>query len=853
MLASDTLLQNRYRILEMVGRGGMGEVYRAHDPRLDRTVAVKTLSQALTSDDSFIARFEHEARTVAGLSHAGIVPIYDVGQDRGIPFLVMKFIEAGSLADLLKEGNDLPLDQKVRILEQVALAVDYAHGRGLVHRDIKPANILLGNDGEAYLTDFGLVKAEDINLTMPGQVMGTPAYMAPEQITGEPISPATDVYALGVVAFELLAGRTPFQGTMTSVFDGHVRREPPALRDFNPGLPPVVEAVMRQVLTKDPQLRPAFAAAFVAMLRRALAGSAVGVTLEGAAATVMEPPAWALAPERISRAPESAPSSPPATSLKEKSRSGWLLGGLAGALALCVCSILAISGLGLLSSITGGKPLPTIPGTAMVDVIVPPSSGAVSTLQEVRAATIQIEAQGTFVDPQVGLQMNVAGRGSGFIIDPSGIAVTNNHVVTGAALLRVYVAGETQPRNARVLGVAECSDLAVIQIEGNDFPYVDWFDGAIDVGLDIYAAGFPLGDPEYTLTRGVVSKARANGLSNWAALEWVLEHDAAINPGSSGGPLVNPEGKLVGVNYAGSSTTNQYFAISRDLAIPLIEQLRHGQNVHSIGVNGTAVRNDQGLSGIWVASVKSGSPADRAGVRPGDIITSMEGLLLAIDGTMSDYCSILRSRDAEETVTVQVLRYETAEILEGQLNGRVLEPKFSFAQELDAQVSDSGAREEYSSYRPISDNSQAIVMEVPTIWQDVDGSLWLDDGEVLGASMAASANLERFYATWEEPGVFFAASRSLVGVFDEDSLLDLFTFADNCSYEGRYDYYDALYTGAYDIWDDCGRIGTMLVILAVAPADRSFLGFMQVQVVSTADLEALDRIFNTFQIVGNLP
>lgn len=857
MLASETLLQNRYRILEMVGRGGMGEVYRAHDPRLDRIVAVKTLSQALTSDDSFIARFEHEARTVAGLSHAGIVPIYDVGQERGVPFLVMKFIEAGSLADLIKRGHDLSLKQKVQILEQVASALDYAHGRNLVHRDIKPANILLGNDGEAYITDFGLVKAEDISLTMPGQVMGTPAYMAPEQILGETISPATDLYALGVVAYELLGGRAPFQGSMTSVFDGHVRREPPPLRELNPALPAAVEGVMRQALAKEPQLRPPGAAAFVAALYRSLASSAVGQPLEPVAATVVEPPAWAAPPAQTAAAQESA-AAPPASAVagsaptKEKSRSTVLLGGLAAALALCVCSIVGVSALGYFSALNTDRPATTIPGTAVADVV-EVTVGAVSSLQAVRDATIQIEAQGSFVDPQVGLQMNVAGRGSGFIIDRSGIAVTNNHVVTGAALLRVYLAGETQPRNARVLGVAECSDLAVIQIEGDDFPYLDWLDGAIDVGLDIYAAGFPLGDPEYTLTRGVVSKARANGLSNWAALESVLEHDAVINPGSSGGPLVNPQGRLVGVNYAGSSATNQYFAISRDLAIPLIEQLRNGQNIHSIGVNGTAVNNDQGLSGIWVASVKSGSPADRAGVRPGDIITAMEGLLLATDGTMSDYCSILRSRDAEETITLQVLRYETAEILEGQLNGRVLEPKFSFAQELDDQVSDSGASDGYGGYRTISDNSQAIFMEVPATWQDIDGSLWLDEDEVLGASIGASANLDRFYSTWEEPGVFFAASRSLVGVFDEDSLLDLFTFAENCSYEERYDYRDALYSGAYDVWYDCGNVGTILIVLAVSPADRSFLGFMQVQIVSTADLEALDKIFNTFQVVGNLP
>ncbi|WP_343390223.1 serine protease [Candidatus Amarobacter glycogenicus] len=139
---------------------------------------------------------------------------------------------------------------------------------------------------------------------------------------------------------------------------------------------------------------------------------------------------------------------------------------------------------------------------------------------------------------------NAAGRGSGFIIDPSGIAVTNNHVVTGAALLKVWVGGESQPRNARILGVSGGADLAVIDIEGDGFPYLDWYTGSVDVGLDVYAAGFPLGDPEYTLTRGIVSKARTSGETSWASVDDVIEHDATINPGNSGGPLLTSDGKL---------------------------------------------------------------------------------------------------------------------------------------------------------------------------------------------------------------------------------------------------------------------------------------------------------------------
>jgi len=217
-------------------------------------------------------------------------------------------------------------------------------------------------------------------------------------------------------------------------------------------------------------------------------------------------------------------------------------------------------------------------------------TGAVSRLEDIKQAVVQIVAEGTFIDPEFGLQVNAAGSGSGFIIDPSGIAVTNNHVVTGAALLKVFLAGEQNPRNARVLGASECSDLAVIDIDGEGFPFLDWHSGGIDVGLQVYAAGFPLGDPEFTLTQGIVSKAQADGESDWASVDSVLEHDATINPGNSGGPLVSESGQVVGVNYASSSLFSQYFAISRDEALEVIDRLQAGENVESIGSSPPMVR-----------------------------------------------------------------------------------------------------------------------------------------------------------------------------------------------------------------------------------------------------------------------
>ncbi len=307
------------------------------------------------------------------------------------------------------------------------------------------------------------------------------------------------------------------------------------------------------------------------------------------------------------------------------------------------------------------------------------SSGAASSVTEVQQAVIQIEFLGSYRDPAVG-PVSGSGYGSGFIIDPSGIAVTNNHVVAGAASLKVRIGGDTtKTYNARVLGVSECSDLAVIDIEGDGFAYLEWYTDQPAVGMDVYAAGFPLGEPEYTLTRGVVSKANTSGETAWASVDGVIGHDATINPGNSGGPLVNQDGQVVGINYRARPDYAQFFAISAAEAIPIVEQLRQGTDIDSIGVNGQAVvSNDGSLSGIWVSSVVSGSPADKAGLQEGDVIVKMEGIPLATDGTMSDYCDVLRSHSPDDVLSMEVLRFDTKEALEGQLNGTPLSVAFSF-------------------------------------------------------------------------------------------------------------------------------------------------------------------------------
>jgi S1-C subfamily serine protease len=301
------------------------------------------------------------------------------------------------------------------------------------------------------------------------------------------------------------------------------------------------------------------------------------------------------------------------------------------------------------------------------------SDGSATNLEEAQSAVIRIVAEGKYEYPDFGA-VSEMGSGSGFVISPDGLAVTNNHVVTGAARIKVFFDDSEKAYNAKILGVSECSDLAVIDIDGGGFPYLSWYEDKPKLGLDVYSMGYPLGDPNFTRHAGAISKERTDGNTSWTAVSTVLEHDAIINPGNSGGPLVTEDGQVVGVNYAGASQFDQYYAIPASEAMDVIEELTNGNNVNSIGINGEAMVNDDGsFSGIWVYSVASGSPADKSGIKAGDFLIELEGISLGRDGTMTDYCDVLRTHKSSDTLGLQLVRFYTGEIMEGQLNGRELE------------------------------------------------------------------------------------------------------------------------------------------------------------------------------------
>ncbi len=259
-MAAQTI--GKYIVTQKLGHGGMAEVYRARHPTLDRDVAIKVILPHLATEPGFAERFRREANVVAALRHPHIVQLYDYDVVNGQPYIVMEFLDGGTLKDRLAHyrarGTPMPFNQVARHLNAIAAALDYAHARGAVHRDIKPANILFTARGEPVLGDFGVAKilGESLQLSTGGAVIGTPAYMSPEQAAGRPTHIRSDLYSLGVVLYEMVTGRVPFEGdSPTAVMLQHLSTPPPPPRQFNPNISEAMQAVILKALAKEPGAR----------------------------------------------------------------------------------------------------------------------------------------------------------------------------------------------------------------------------------------------------------------------------------------------------------------------------------------------------------------------------------------------------------------------------------------------------------------------------------------------------------------------------------------------------------------------------------------------------------------------
>lgn len=320
----------RYTITALLGHGGMAAVYRAHDAALHRDIAIKVLYPQYVADKTLVERFKREAITAAALDHPNVVPIYDVGEEQGVVFIAMKLFSGPALQEVLNERGTLPLEDLLPLLEQVAAALDYAHTQDIVHRDIKPGNILLEfapaappvprlDSATAHLSDFGIAKVRDTpGLTTTGALIGTPDYMAPEQIGNRVVDGRADIYALGMLVFRALTGQCAFTGSTQEVLMAHLYQPPPVPSTLNPVLAPAIDAVLLRVLAKNPDERYPTAGVLVQALQQALAAPTVT-----AAHPYISGPTAATYPSSVTQTTQVHPSVPASASSTRPRR--WLI------------------------------------------------------------------------------------------------------------------------------------------------------------------------------------------------------------------------------------------------------------------------------------------------------------------------------------------------------------------------------------------------------------------------------------------------------------------------------------------------------------------------------------------------
>ncbi len=298
-------IAGRYELQDLIGHGGMSSVYKARDSLLERNVAVKVLHQQYNADDDFVERFKREARSAARLQHPNIVTVIDRGEDDGRQYIVFEHIDGENLKEFLVRKGRLEVREALEIALEIARALSFAHGHGLIHRDVKPQNVLLNGDGRAKVTDFGIARSLEVEsgMTQTGTVLGTSNYIAPEQAKGQPVDAQSDVYSLGIVLYELLAGEVPFPGeSFVVIAMKHVHEPPPSILDKRRDVPLRVADAIDRALEKDPTRRFPTMAAFAAELEQAL------VELDrhdDANATMVVPPKRVAAPPRtrVSRWP----------------------------------------------------------------------------------------------------------------------------------------------------------------------------------------------------------------------------------------------------------------------------------------------------------------------------------------------------------------------------------------------------------------------------------------------------------------------------------------------------------------------------------------------------------------------
>jgi eukaryotic-like serine/threonine-protein kinase len=298
----DTVIDERYRVLSRIGSGGMADVYCAEDTQLGRNVAIKLLYQRFAEDDEFVQRFRREASSAAGLQHPNVVQVYDRGEWDGTYYIAMEFLEGRSLKQIIREEGPLDPDRAIDIVIQVLRAERFAHKRGIVHRDIKPHNVIVDDEGRAKVTDFGIARAGASDMTETGSILGTAQYLSPEQAQGHPVSARSDLYSTGILLYECLTGRVPFDGeSPVTIALKQVSEEPIGPSELNPAVSPALEDVVLHAMAKDPAWRFADADEFIAALEAARSAPSTGTYAHVRPGTGTYPPP-AYGPQALERA-----------------------------------------------------------------------------------------------------------------------------------------------------------------------------------------------------------------------------------------------------------------------------------------------------------------------------------------------------------------------------------------------------------------------------------------------------------------------------------------------------------------------------------------------------------------------
>jgi len=540
----------------------MAVVYRAHQSSLNRHVAIKVLPSHLGLDQEFVERFQREARASAQLRHPNIVVIHDVGHDQGLYYIVMELLEGRTLKEIIELEGALPVERASRIVEQVADALDYAHERGLVHRDVKPANIFVGEDGHATLTDFGIAKAasEAQQLTRTGILMGTPDYMSPEQAEGGEVDYRTDLYALGVVLYQMLSGQVPFRGTTPHAILHAVIYEPPAaLRQVRPNLSPSVEMMVMKAIAKRPERRYQSGAELAESLRKASTskGQRLVVPAQPSPVDRGAPPVARRVPDGLGKPQEQAPSRRPIV---------WIL----AALAVVLCGLVIALAFVIFGDGEAGKtPLPPTTALAIAGETAIPGSTSASpepgvASAEPASATAEADSQEPPTDtpesptftPQAPTDTTEPPTDT-----PTATATpTSSPTPTPCAFLPQGAFAALWQTYRDELGCPQYQDPELIQDaeqpfdnghmfwrQDNDRIYVVYEQGASSGSWKTFGNIWSEGDPEYSCSAspppGKIQPKRGFGAA-WcdlggatAAIGWGLQEEAGFGPGY-GDPLV---------------------------------------------------------------------------------------------------------------------------------------------------------------------------------------------------------------------------------------------------------------------------------------------------------------------------